>query len=371
MHEHPIVVYGATGYTGRLICTELERSGTRFAIAGRDRDKLERLRQQLGLDEQAVITADAGDATSLQRMAEQARVVLSCAGPFTRWGPPLQDAALVAGTHFIDITAEYPYMLATHRRHEEAVRRGVVLVNAAGFDAVPGEATAVLASEALGEPPEAVRTARAVENAGFSRGTMHSMVVPGCPSHLSQSLMQGASYRAGQWVEEPLGQSTWKASFPPPLGPRMGMSVPWGDIVAVPRSTGARTVQAFVADPPLSLRLSFRLARVLRWALSVGWLRSLLERGVSRLPEGPSAAQRARTRCTFFAEARSAAGRARTAWLTARDPYELTAAAAALCARLAAAEGFTQCGALTPCQAFGARALLDGLADHGVQWGVD
>ena len=150
----------------------------------------------------------------------------------------------------------------------------------------------------------------------------------------------------------------------------MGMSVPWGDIVAVPRSTGAQTVQAFVADPPLSMRLSFRLARMLRWVLSVGWMRSLLERGVSLLPEGPSAAQRARARCWFFAEARSATGQAHTAWLEARDPYELTAAAAALCARLAAAEGFDECGALTPCQAFGARALLDGLSDHVVRWGV-
>jgi short subunit dehydrogenase-like uncharacterized protein len=105
-------------------------------------------------------------------------------------------------------------------------------------------------------------------------------------------------------------------------------------------------------------------------ALSWGPARRLAEHWVSSLPEGPSDAERARARCAIVAEAQNGARTAR-AWVTAGDGYDFTAAAAVECAVRAAADGFDKRGALTPTQAFGARALLEALAEHDVRFGVD
>lgn len=357
MREHAIVVYGATGYSGRLVCEELLRSGTPFAIAGRSRDRLLALQRELGRPDLPLLAAGLDDAAALHRMAEKARVVLSCAGPFSRCGKPVQDAALSARSHFLDITGEHPYMLASYRRDEEARSCGVALINGVGFDVVPTDAAAALAAEALGERPvERVRIAFAVRG-GPSLGTLRSIL---------GTLPDGLSYTEGQWVPEAVGQHLWEAPLPQPFGRRTCISVPWGDLVTAPRTTGARRVQTFFAVPAAAVP-AVRLATA---ALGSTLLRDLLRRGLDLLPEGPTAPQRARARSAVVAEALAQDGQVQLCWVRAGDAYAFTAAAAALCARLAARADFDRIGALTPAQAFGARALLDGLRDRGVEWGL-
>jgi short subunit dehydrogenase-like uncharacterized protein len=105
-------------------------------------------------------------------------------------------------------------------------------------------------------------------------------------------------------------------------------------------------------------------------ALSWGPAKRLAEHLVASLPEGPSDAERARSTCAILAEA-TAGTRTARAWVTTGDGYDFTAQAAVECAIRAAAPGFDRKGALTPTQAFGARALLDALAEFGVRYGVD
>src|SRR5262245_14346600 len=136
-----VVVYGATGYTGRLICAELKKQKVPFVISGRDEGKLRLLKTTLALDA-PILAAALDDAAALRKMAESARVVLDCAGPFVKWGKPVQDAALAAGRHFLDITGEQTYMRPTFARDAEARARGVALINAVGFDVVPTDCAA-------------------------------------------------------------------------------------------------------------------------------------------------------------------------------------------------------------------------------------
>src|SRR3954471_8151127 len=103
-----ITVYGATGYTGRLVCAELARKKIPFVIAGRDEKKLRTLAQYCGNPE--IIVAPLDDAAALQKMAASGKVIIDCAGPFVIMGRPVQDAALAAGSHFLDITGEIKYM---------------------------------------------------------------------------------------------------------------------------------------------------------------------------------------------------------------------------------------------------------------------
>ncbi len=360
MSNVAVVVYGATGFTGRLVCAELSRRKVPFAVAGRDRAKLTALSASLGAAQPEVLVAALDDPAALKQAIERGRVVLACAGPFARMGEPVREAALAAGRHYLDITGESDYMLATAARDAEARARGVALVNAVGFDVVPTDAAAVLACDAAGGKPELLRIA--IRFGGrATQGTTRSAL-----EHADKG---GLAYIGGKYVSEAVAADRWQAAFPPPIGDRVCVSIPWGDLATAPRSTGARTIRTYMAVTPTVARV-MPLVGLASKALSWGPAKRLAEHWVSSLPEGPSDDERARARCAIVAEAQSGARTAR-AWVTAGDGYDFTAASAVECAVRAAADGFDKKGALTPTQAFGARPLLEALALHDVRFGVD
>ncbi|HXU72257.1 MAG TPA: saccharopine dehydrogenase NADP-binding domain-containing protein [Polyangia bacterium] len=360
MSDVAVVVYGATGFTGRLVCAELARRKVSFAVAGRDRSKLTALAGSLGAAQPEVLVAALDDRAALEAAIARGRVVLACAGPFARMGEPVREAALAVKRHYLDITGESEYMMATAARDAEAQARGVALVNAVGFDVVPTDAAAVLAADAAGGKPELLRIG--IRFGGrATQGTTRSAL-----EHADKG---GMAYIAGEYVTEPVAADRWQAAFPPPIGDRVCVSIPWGDLATAPRSTGARTIRTYMAVSSTVARV-MPLVGLAGKALAWGPAKRLAERWVSTLPEGPSDAERARARCAVVAEAQNGARTAR-AWVTTADGYDFTAVAAVECAVRAAADGFDRKGALTPTQAFGARALLEALADHDVRFGVD
>jgi saccharopine dehydrogenase (NAD+, L-lysine-forming) len=275
-------------------------------------------------------------------------------------GTPVREAALKAGRHYLDITGEAGYMLETAARDGEARARGVALVNAVGFDVVPTDAAAVLASDAAGGKPDLVRIA--IKFGGrATQGTTRSA--------LEGADRGGLAYLAGRYQPEPVATDRWEAPFPDPLGSRTSVSIPWGDLATAPRSTGARTVRTYMVVAPAMAR-AMPIIGLASKALAWGPAKRLAEHFVSTLPEGPTDAERARARCAILAEATTGSKTAR-AWVTTGDGYDFTAQSAVECAVRASDPGFDRKGALTPTQAFGARTLLDALAEHGVRYGVD
>jgi len=145
--DFDVVLFGATGFTGRLTARYLARkyggSLIRWAIAGRDAMKLERLLDELvSLDgscrEVGVIQADLDDQASLRAMAARTRVVATTAGPFLRYGEPVLKACIAERADYADITGEPEYVdLTLARYHEAAQEAGVRVVSCCGFDSVP------------------------------------------------------------------------------------------------------------------------------------------------------------------------------------------------------------------------------------------
>ncbi|RVX47257.1 short subunit dehydrogenase-like uncharacterized protein [Nonomuraea polychroma] len=133
---YDIVLFGASGFTGALTAAYLARAagpGTRWALAGRDRAKLERL----GLDV-PILIADAADAASLAELARQTRVLVTTVGPYMTHGGPLVAACAEAGTHYLDLTGEPDFVDRTYlRHHDQAARTGAKIVHACGFDSIP------------------------------------------------------------------------------------------------------------------------------------------------------------------------------------------------------------------------------------------
>src|SRR5579884_1675346 len=141
--QHDVVLFGATGFTGGLTAEYLARHadrGTSWAVAGRNRDKLEALRRRLGdaHSELPIVHADVSDPGSLRRMAESTRVVISTVGPYINYGEPVVAACAANGTDYVDLTGEPEFvdrMWLAH--HEEAQRSGARLVHSCGFDSIP------------------------------------------------------------------------------------------------------------------------------------------------------------------------------------------------------------------------------------------
>ena len=146
--RYDLVVHGATGFVGRQVAAclaahaQLRGSGLRWALSGRDPAKLAQLQQSLTGPGPTpdVLLADAGDAHALGRLARQARVVLSAAGPFAVHGSLLVAACVRHHTHYVDITGETPWVRdLVDRHHAQAARDGTRIVPCCGFDSVPSD----------------------------------------------------------------------------------------------------------------------------------------------------------------------------------------------------------------------------------------
>ncbi|RAG81009.1 saccharopine dehydrogenase [Streptacidiphilus pinicola] len=139
--EYDLVLFGATGFTGGLTAEYLARQvpeGCRWAVAGRNRAKLEALRERLGLPELPVLVADSADPAALAEVARAARVVVTTVGPYQRYGEPLVAACADAGTDYVDLTGEPEFVDTMYNRyHARAVASGARMVHACGFDSVP------------------------------------------------------------------------------------------------------------------------------------------------------------------------------------------------------------------------------------------
>jgi short subunit dehydrogenase-like uncharacterized protein len=175
-----IVLFGATGFTGGLTAEYLARNvsaDARWALAGRNRSKLEALSKRLGKPDLPLLHAEVTDPGSLREVAASARVVITTVGPYVKYGEPLVAACAEEGTDYVDLTGEPEFVdLMYVRYHERAVESGARLVHCCGFDSIPHDLGAWFTVQQL---PEGVP----IKVEGFVRaggrpsgGTVHSAV---------------------------------------------------------------------------------------------------------------------------------------------------------------------------------------------------
>ena len=148
MKDLDIVVYGATGFTGKLCAEYIHASGRpiKWAIAGRNADKLQAVQKGLSSEVQILI-ADGDDDAALKAMTARAKVILSTAGPFHRYGSKLVAACVENSTHYVDITGENFWVKEMiEKHHEAAAAKGVRIIPSCGFDSIPSDLGSFLAS---------------------------------------------------------------------------------------------------------------------------------------------------------------------------------------------------------------------------------
>ena len=182
--EYEVILLGATGFTGALVARHLVATygdELKWAIAGRNREKLERLREELGTPELPVIEADSGNRKSLDAMAASTRVVCTTVGPYALYGDELLAACAAAGTHYCDLTGEVQWMARNIARHLPAAKKsGARIVHTCGFDSIPSDlGTWFLQQHMLdqfGEYADEVKSRVGKFSGGASGGTIASMM---------------------------------------------------------------------------------------------------------------------------------------------------------------------------------------------------
>lgn len=183
--DFDIVVFGASGYVGRLVAEHLTTQGgdLRIALAGRSADRLTAVRAELGpaAADWVIIVADADDTAALAAMAASTRVVATMVGPYARYGLPLVEACARAGTDYVDLAGELLFVRdSIDRYHDVARDNGVRIVHSCGFDSVPSDLGVQLTADAAarddaGELAWATLVVRSVSG-GFSGGTLASLI---------------------------------------------------------------------------------------------------------------------------------------------------------------------------------------------------
>lgn len=318
-----IMIYGANGYSGRLIAEEAVRRDLKPILAGRG-EGVAVLAQDLGLTSRrfGLGQPDLAGVT----------VLLNAAGPFGASGAALAPAAVAAGAHYLDLAGEYPEHQALEPLARQAEAQGVMLLPGVGFGVVPTDCAAVLAAEGLGPIRRLVIAYET--RGGPSRGTLETV--------LPDLHRPGITRRAGRF--EPVRGGVRSLRLKDGASTVRVVTNPWrADQVSAVRSVGAADIETYATFPGAA-RLLMRIGG--------GPLGGLLRRvALAGAPAGPDAKARARGGTTVWAQAYGEAG-ARQVILRGPDAYDFTARTAVECA-VRAAQG-APAGLQTPATAFGA-----------------
>jgi short subunit dehydrogenase-like uncharacterized protein len=324
------MIYGANGYTGELIAREAVLRGQRPVLAGRSAEAIDKLAKELGC-EGRVFGLDRIDLSGVA-------AVIHCAGPFIHTSKPMVDACLAAGVHYLDITGEIPVFEAVLARDAEAKARGVALLPGVGFDVVPTDCLGAMLHRRL---PDANELWLAFDSgrSGLSRGTMRTVL---------ESIDKGGAIRRdGEIVR--VAHLYDVRTIPFAEGPRMAMTIPWGDVSTAYHTTGIPNIRVYRSASPRGIARTRRMARfapLMRIPLLKRLAQKLVKEG------GPTDEQRAASRMNLWGRVSNAKGEEVTMTMSVPEGYTFTVLSAiAAVDRLLA--GPARAGAFTPAKYFG------------------
>ena len=353
-----IVVFGATGFTGRLVAERLAAQGASPVLAGRSEDSVRVLAEPLGLEWRV---ADALRQNSVFALLEDGDVIVSTVGPFLKWGEPAVRAAIAAKGIYIDSTGEPVFI---RRVFDEfgppAERAGAALLPAMGYDYVPGALAGALALEQAGADAVRVDIGYYAFGAGISAGTRRS----------AGGIMfeDGYAFRDGELRPARIAERV--RSFHVRGKDRDAVAIGGAEHLTLPPVyLGLREVNVY-------LGWFGALARPLQAgslagsaAMRVPGVRGALKAAADRLVEvGGGQDQPGSGISWIVAEAYDGGGqRLAEVQLSGGEPYTLTAGIIAWAARRAAAQGVERAGALGPVEAVGLRALAQGCVEAGLE----
>lgn len=334
------LIYGATGYTGKLVARFAKAQGLKPLLAGRDEAKVRAVATLHGFEWRAF---DLAETAKLDAALQEVDVALHVAGPFSATSKPMADACLRSGRHYLDITGEIDVFETLAARDAEARAKGVMLLPGVGFDVVPSDCLAAHAKRRL---PDATRLLLAIGGLDkMSRGTAKTSV---------ESISLGTRARRGGKIvrlpDTPRGRTDFGN------GPEPTVALSWGDVATAWHSTRIADIDVHFQTSRQLERMT-RLGPFARFMLSTWLGQWLAKSAVDRQPEGPTDVERASGRAVLVAEVSNAKGEVVRSRLRTPEGYTLTAMTALEIVKRVTAGDF-QAGFQTPSLAYGADFVL-------------
>jgi short subunit dehydrogenase-like uncharacterized protein len=399
--ELDIVLWGATGFTGRLVAEYLVRNYVgretrlRLALAGRNKQKLEGIAKEVGAPQLSILIGDSFDPASLDAIASRCEVIISTVGPYAKYGAGLVAACARNGTDYCDLTGETQFVRAMIDAHDKEARKtGARIVHCCGYDSIPSDLGTLMVQEAFrrqhGRYASEVKMAAGEMHGALSGGTFASMLnivdelkespglrkLLGDPYALNPQGVRGPDKGDQTGVRFDKDFDMWTAPFVmAAINTRIVrrshalMGLPWGEDF---RYSEVMSTGKGVKGLSRAVAAAAGTAAFLG-ALAVPFTRPLIEKRLPSPGEGPGEEARAKgyfkTRLVALGDGQAVHG------LVAdrRDPgYGSTAvmlSESALCLALDGARLQTGGGVLTPASAMGMR-LVEHLRAAGMTFEV-
>jgi short subunit dehydrogenase-like uncharacterized protein len=345
------MIYGANGYTGRLIARHAVERGLKPLLAGRNHEAVASLAAELDCP---YVSFSLHQAAQIAERLAGVSAVLHCAGPFSQTARQMMDACLSAGADYLDITGEIDVILWAAARDQRAKQAGVALLPAVGFDVVPSDCLAAMLAQRL-PGARTLQLAFAALGGGFSPGTAKTMV---------ESLPTGGRARIdGEIRHVP---TAWKSmEIPFRRGPQWCVTIPWGDVASAYYSTGIPNIEVYSNVS----RKQVKQLRRLRFMFPIlGWkpLQSLVKRQIDRKVRGPTEEERITGRSSLWGRVGDDRGTSVSATMETLSGYQLTTLTA-VAALERVLQGQVPRGFSTASQAFGPEFIL-GFPNTDVCW---
>lgn len=343
MQQHRFLLYGANGYTGRLIARYARQYGLEPILAGRRDEVLRSMSDQLDMPYQVI---DLDDPQRLQDVLKEIKAVLHAAGPFQYTAKQMVEACLQTGTHYLDINGDIAVFELLKQYNERAKQAGVMILPGAGFDVVPTDCTALLLKKLL---PDAIsiKLAFATIGGGLSHGTAGTMV---------SKLGEGGNVRKnGKIIYAPLGKKGFWVDF----GTKklFVMSIPWGDVSTAYFTTGIPNIETY-AGVSQSVYRVLKLQPLFNWLLRTSTIRNFIKKKIDARASGPTDKMRSTARSLIWGQVVNAAGKTATARMEAPDGYTLTVHSSLIITKKIL-QGDLKPGYQTPATAYGEDLVLE------------
>ena len=338
------LIYGASGYTGKITVEHAVKIGLKPTLAGRTESKVKPIADAFGLE---YLIFGLDDVPLAASHLSKFPLVLNCAGPFSRTAKPMVKACLKAGTHYLDITGEIEVFELVKSFHQKAGEENIIVMSGVGFDVVPTDCMAKYLHEKM---PDATHLELAWAGLGgsISHGTMSTMV-----EGLGRS---GAVRENGKIVTQETGKEGKIVDF----GTKQlfCMTIPWGDVSTAYHTTSIPNIKVFTGVPKSSynaMKLQFLFNPIVR----IDFVKKQIQAYVDKNITGPTEEQRERGKSLVYGKVTNAKGDVAEARLKTAEGYKLTAEMSLIITQKILADKTLKPGYHTPAELFGAKLVLE------------
>ena len=341
--QNQFLLYGANGYTGKLIAKLVSTYNLHPILAGRTEASIKPLADELQLPHRII---DLDNKEQLESALSEVKLVLHAAGPYVYTAKQMIEACLQTGVHYIDINGDISVFEMLKKYDVAAKEKNIMVMPGVGFDVVP---TDCIALQLKNKMPDAthLKLAFASIGGGLSHGTATTMT-----GKIGEG---GAARENGKIVRKPLGQKGMWVNF----GTKklFVMTIPWGDVSTAYATTGIPNIETYTGMAPKVYRmLKFQWA--FNWLLRREFIRNIIRKKIKAKPAGPSDEQRQNSSSLVWGEASNATGKKITACISCLDGYTLTAHSSLVISKKIL-EGNYQTGYQTPAGCYGENLVME------------